>query len=587
MSKKLQIAALILIVALGLMLRLRGLSSVGFNEDEIHKIEAAHSYMHGDLSVNLEHPMLMKSLITLSLAAADVWNRGVGHAHQVEEEVSVRLPNVLFGALTAVVIFLFAREFFGVAVGLLSALLWSTGTIAIMLNRQAKEDTLLAFFTWLAYYFYLRAKKLGKADAPASGRMYAASGASFGLMLASKYFPHYLGLNFLYYYLFGKRGNCPARRRHDTLLMFGACALFFILADPVVLLPSTLRYMLHYAGEGTMTHHGYLMMGRFYFDDPAHLHGGMPIYFYPLFLALKTPIPVLAALTVGLVEVWKHRRELGPCFMIFTFLSWVVPFSLVSAKWLRWMLSWMPSVYIIAALGLIKILSWIPAQLSQSRRQWAPALATMVALVFLAEPVWVVAANAPYYTLYLNPLGLGRTAYYFPHDEMNDMGLREAIGQISEHAARGAAVGGATEPVFNYYFHRFGRDDLRYFDLANQAHGVAASPSAYVVVQEGRKYFENISYIQNLEAYQMPVQTVQISGAEAVRVYREAAEFADWDIHRGDGKVAVTSAVKPAAFRPALNMASLPPASRRYGGSSSPYFTAERRWLGIELGRYR
>jgi hypothetical protein len=535
------------------MLRLRGLSSIGFNEDEIHKIEAAHSYMHGDLAVNLEHPMLMKSLITLSLAGADVWNRGLGHAHQVEEEVSVRLPNVLFGSLTAVVIFLLAKEFFGVAVGLLSSLLWSTGTIAIMLNRQAKEDTLLVFFTWLGYYFYVRAKKLSKAGTPGSERMYAASGASFGLMLASKYFPHYLGLNFLYYYLFGNRGNYPARRRRDTLLILGACALFFILADPVVLLPSTWRYMLHYAGEGTMTHHGYLMMGRFYFDDPAHLHGGMPLYFYSLFLALKTPIPVLVALLVGLIEVWKRRREPGPCFMIFTFMLWLVPFSLVSAKWLRWMLSWMPSVYIISALGLVRILGWTSALVGQTRRQWAPALATIVALIFLAEPVWVTAMSAPYYTLYLNPLGLGRTAYYFPHDEMNDMGLREAIGQISEHAPRGANVGGATEPVFNYYFHRFGRDDLRYVELTDQAYRVTASPSAYAVVQEGRKYFENISYIQNLEAYQVPVQTVQIGGAEAVRVYRDV-EFAQRGGHPVDGKVVASVAIKPFPWGLGLNL---------------------------------
>ena len=109
---------------------------------------------------------------------------------------------------------------------------------------------------------------------------------------------------------------------------------------------------------------------------------------------------------------------------------------------------------------------------------------------------------------------------------MNDMGLREAIAQISEDAPRGATVGGATAPVFDYYFHKFGRDDLHYFDLADRAQRVAAPPSAYLLVQDGRKYFENISYIQKLESYQMPVQTVQIGGADAVRVYRDE-EFAE------------------------------------------------------------
>jgi hypothetical protein len=520
MSKRLQIAALILIVALGFMLRLRGLSRMGFNEDEVHKAEAASAYLHGNFSVNLEHPMLMKSLITVSLAGVDFWNRGLGHSHPVAEEAAVRLPNVIFGSLTAVVIFLFAQEFFGLEVGLLSALLWSIGTIAIMVNREAKEDTLLVFFAWLGYYLYLRAKKLSRADVRAGETWYTASGASFGLMLASKYFPHYLGLNFLYYYLFGNRGNYPARRWRDTVLLLGACALVFVVANPVVLLPQTLKYMLRYAGEGTMTHHGYLVMGRLSFNDPAHLRGGMPIYFYLLLLILKTPLSVLLALIVGLVETWKRRREPGPFFLIVMFLFWIVPFSLLSAKWLRWMLSWMPTVYILAALGLAKTFAWASALVSETRRRLVPALAAAVALVFLVQPAWVSAQNAPYYTLYLNPLGLGRTGYYFPHDEMNDMGLREAIAQICGQAPQGTSVGGETAPVFTYYFHRFGRDDLRYFDLSGQDERVAVPPSAYVVIQDGRKYFENIRSIQRVESYQLPVQTVEVGGAVAVRVYR-------------------------------------------------------------------
>jgi dolichyl-phosphate-mannose--protein O-mannosyl transferase len=149
------VAALLLVVALGFCLRIRGLDRAGFNEDEVQKINAARAYLRGDFSRNLEHPMLMKSMIAVSLAAADRWNRGLGRSHQVSEEIAVRLPNVVFGTLTAVVIFGLAKEFFDLPVALLSALLWSAGTIAIMDNRLAKEDTLLVFFAWLGYYFYI------------------------------------------------------------------------------------------------------------------------------------------------------------------------------------------------------------------------------------------------------------------------------------------------------------------------------------------------------------------------------------------------------------------------------------------------
>jgi 4-amino-4-deoxy-L-arabinose transferase-like glycosyltransferase len=298
----------------------------------------AHSYLRGDLLVNLEHPMLLKSLVTLSLGAADVWNRGLGISHQISDEVAVRLPNVIFGSLTAVVIFLLAQEFFGFEVALISAFLWAVGTIAITVNRLAKEDTLLVFFTWLAYYLYLKAKKLGPTPTRTQRAFYAASGASFGLMLASKYFPHYLGLNFLYYFLVRHKQQFPPRRRVDTLLVFGTCTLVFLLANPVILQPSTLRHMFHYVQEETITHHGYLMMGQFYSEGLAFA-GSMPLYFYPLFLGIKTPLPILAALSVGLVEVWR-RREAGPFFLIFMFLFWIVPFSLVGGKWMRYMLSW-------------------------------------------------------------------------------------------------------------------------------------------------------------------------------------------------------------------------------------------------------
>ncbi len=533
MTTRLKVAAIALMVLLGFVLRLRGLDRVGFNEDEVNKVEAGRAYLHGDFSANLEHPMLMKSMIAVSLAATDLWNRERPGARPVPEEVAVRLPNVIFGALTAVVLFLVAQEFFGVEIGLLTAFLWSIGTLAIIDNRLAKEDTLLVFFTWLGYYFYHRAKKTADANPRAAGKHYIASGASFGLMLASKYFPHYLGLNFLYYYIFGKKQFRPARRWVDTMIVLGACAVFFVILNPMVLAPSTFRYMLHYAAEGTMTHHGYLMMGRFYYDDPAHLRGGMPIYFYPLMLLIKTPLPIVCAFLVGLVEIWKRRREPGPSFLLFMFLFWIVPFSLLSAKWLRWMLSLMPMVYMIAAVGIVSIFTWLSALVSSARRtedvggrRLVPALAAVAALVFLLEPAWVSARGGPYYSLYLNPLGLGRTGYYFPHDEVNDMGLREAIAQISEEAPRGAMVGGATEPVFDYYFHRFGRDDLRYFDLSDREKRMAAPPSAYIVVQDGRKYFENLSFVQRVERYQVPVQAVDIGGATAVRVYRDE-EFAD------------------------------------------------------------
>jgi len=148
-----------------------------------------------------------------------------------------------------------------------------------------------------------------------------------------------------------------------------------------------------------------------------------------------------------------------------------------------------------------------------------PALNVLLFIAFLAQPQWTAVKAGPFHSLYLNPLGLGRTGYYFPHDEFADAGLRPTIFKICNEAPAGAAVGGEAQPVFAYYFHQCGRDDLHYFSLSD-AHGETLPPSTYLVVEDGRKYFENISFIEAITSEQAPVWTTAIDGVPAATVYR-------------------------------------------------------------------
>jgi hypothetical protein len=79
-------------------------------------------------------------------------------------------------------------------------------------------------------------------------------------------------------------------------------------------------------------------------------------------------------------------------------------------------------------------------------------------------------------------------------------------------------VGGEAEPVFKYYLHKYGRDDLRYFDLSDRSKTVG-SESAFLVVQDGRKYLENIDFVDRIESHQAPIHTVRIGGANAADIY--------------------------------------------------------------------
>jgi len=54
LTRKLEIAGLFFMVALGLSLRICGQGRVGFNEDEVHKVQAARSYVrNGRATSNL------------------------------------------------------------------------------------------------------------------------------------------------------------------------------------------------------------------------------------------------------------------------------------------------------------------------------------------------------------------------------------------------------------------------------------------------------------------------------------------------------------------------------------------------------
>ena len=259
------VVVLVVLAAVGFGLRAGGLGQVGFAEDEINKLEAVRAYAAGDITPNAEHPMVMKSLVFVSVQAAGWWNDLAPPAYQIGDEAAVRLPNVLFGALTVFPLFFLTAAFFGRRTALLAAALWATGVTAVTFNRIAKEDTLLVFFMLLAFYFYLRAKQTSGFEAGRKKRYYVWSAVSFGLMFASKYFPHYFGLNMLYHHLVHVREREPGEPQGRAprvfyLVLFAA----FLLANPALLLPATWQYLSAYSGEQLLTHHGYLMGDTLY-----------------------------------------------------------------------------------------------------------------------------------------------------------------------------------------------------------------------------------------------------------------------------------------------------------------------------------
>ena len=521
------VLVLVMLMLLGFALRVRGLHEIGFAEDEINKLEAVRAYGHGDITPNAEHPMLMKTLIFVSLNIAEAWNaRGrVGdtrHALEISEETAVRFPNVLFGALTVFPLYLLAAAFFGKRTGLISALLWSFGVNAITYNRIAKEDTLLVFFMLFAFYFYLRAKQTSGYEPQAKKKFYLAGAVSFGLMLASKYFPHYFGLNMLYHHLVAQRDRAPGEPRGRTpAIFYPVVFLAFFIANPAVLMPQTWHYLMAYSSEGLLTHHGYLMGDTLYTNLMSSTPFGTPVYFYLLFLAIKTPLPLLIALVVGLAACARRPKRPGEAFLLLMFVLWIVPYSIVGAKWLRYALSLMPFVYMIAAVGIMWLLRLFMPMLERGG-SFSPLriVRAVVFLFFIALPAWMAYGAGPHYATYTNALGAGHAGYFFPHDEFYDDGLREAIKYVADHAPQNSSIVHETPGVARHYLQKFARLDLNSRVLSDPAFKFDETPRpAYIILQRGRTYFENHEKMWEARARGQKVYEGFVVGLSAVEVY--------------------------------------------------------------------
>ncbi|MDT7541297.1 MAG: Dolichyl-phosphate-mannose-protein mannosyltransferase [Acidobacteriota bacterium] len=522
------VATLTLLFVFGFGLRVSGIGAVGFAEDEINKLAAIDAYARGDITPNAEHPMLMKTMMLVSVGAAHWWNErslpgDTLDVLDVSDEAALRFPNVLFGALTILPLFLLTHSLFDRRTALLAAAFWAVGVNAITYNRIAKEDTLLVFFMLFAFYFYIRAKQTSGFEPKLKNRFYTWSGVSFGLMLASKYFPHYFGLNMLYHHYARLRRRGPGEPAGHTPGAFYLVALIaFLVANPSIFLPQTWHYINIYSSEQLLTHHGYLFGDTLYANHVSSTPFGTPFYFYLLFLAIKLPLPVVAAMLAGFALCVRRWRASGAFFVLLMFLLWIIPYSIMGAKWLRYTLSLMPFVYMLAAVGVAALLGRASSLFKRGEGLLAPArvVNAVVLIIFIALPAWAALKSRPHYALYTNALASSRAGHFFPHDEFYDDGLREAIKFVAENAPQGSTIVHETPGVTSYYLQQFNRADINSRVLSDTQFKLDDAPRpAYFILQRGRTYFENREKMDEVRARFPRINVVAIDGIVAAEIY--------------------------------------------------------------------
>jgi predicted membrane-bound dolichyl-phosphate-mannose-protein mannosyltransferase len=529
-SRVLLVTALSVLVLVGLGFRLKALSSEGLSDDELNKLNAVGEYRaQGLTGANGEHPLLMKALLTVSVIVAEKWNQTSlvsGHPDlNIPVETSLRIPGALFGALTAVLIFLVASELFGLEVGLISAALWAFDPLAIGFNRIAKEDTFLIFFFMLANFFWLRGQRVAESQPERNPeRFYWATAAAFGAMMASKYVPMLIAISVAYNYAFQR---IPGTRwvigKKRFLKFFFVMGVVFLICNPTILLPGTWEAMSNFTSGRNMGHDSYEFLGRLYSHRFTDWLRGEPWYFYFVLIATKLPLLTLFSFVLGLALLFRQKSGDGRYFLLLWFALWSLAFMTPGGKFTRYLTSILPAVIITSAIGVqftARRLGRFCARAFQNESIKVYARSALASLMIISA-FWSAVVAAPHYRLYMSALGGGPTkaGAYFPQDEFYDAYMQELMAELAKRARPDARVAGEISNLAAYYGERANRPDLICVELSDPVELEKLQPGDFVIDARGRTYLTNQPMLTRLRQAAQPAFTVAVGATPAANVY--------------------------------------------------------------------
>jgi hypothetical protein len=515
LSRNREALIVLVLTVLAFAVRIHQIDFNSLSEDESAKWAAVQEYRHGHFAgVNSEHPMLPKMLSWASLTAGESWDRAAAKHDwpSIRPEGWLRLPNVLFGALSAAVLYLLCRRMMGIAGSFAASFFWAVAPLPIALNRLTKEETPLTFFTLLACYFYCRAQQ---ADGDqGAGRWYDLSAIGFGFALASQYILHLLGLNALAWFVAGKMGLTREPSRFSYKRFFLIMFISFIVVNPVILSPSNLHGILNWLHHNGVKHTGYDFDGKLYMNFPSRLLAGLPWFYYLWLLLVKTPIPILMALVLGSIMLLRNRQTLPSCFFLSFGMVQLLGLSVSGAKWIRYSLPLLPFLYLAGGYAVQQI--WGVAK----RKGWSQAFIGAAAVVLVAWPLVETQVWAPFYSFYLNSIGGGtrNITRYFAPDEVSEFDTREVAQEVCPAAPRSAKLATGRPMSMAYYLQTCGRADIEVVSLYDPHY--APQDGDLIVLEPSRRFFETQRFFDVLGNSGMSHSDVRVGPVRASTIYR-------------------------------------------------------------------
>ncbi len=413
-EKRLDILLIAVILIFALAIRMYGLTDVGLTYDEPITVASGIYYIHS-LEVqnfspdvwaqNMEHPPVAKYIYGI----ANLIFNGDGFSYHTY--VVAKSASALMGALTCVLIFLVGREIYDKRVGLLAAFILALTPVFLAHTQIAAIDSPIAFFFTLTLFLFIVA--LRRNSLP----YYAASAVSLGLLVSTKFNGILiLPVMAILYLLFRRehpltvkkakvkgssrqaadKGIMDSVKGYVNPMSILAYCLIVVLVF-FLLWPWLWSDMIGHLGE-TLGH--WEVTPADYFLGTVQ---GAPLYYYPVYFLVTTPVLLFIPLAVGIVAAARSKDVFKYGILLWLVIPFAYGFTSFIQNGMRYLIMIYPAVAILCADGLWQI-SGLAEKLKLPKKAVFAALSVLV-VAYLAVSVALV---HPYYLDYYNELSGGQ-----------------------------------------------------------------------------------------------------------------------------------------------------------------------------------
>lgn len=479
---------IVALAVVALAARAPGLAAPDLAQAEHHKLEAVAAWRAGHLIVDGEHPALFKGV---ALAATRI----VG-----ETALGLRIPSVIAGVVSCVLVVLIGRRLSGPVAGWAAGVLMALGTISVGIDRVGKEDALMLVLVLSAVLCWLRAGQ--------DARWWVATAALAGAAVAVKY--EALPLLPLLW-LAGRAGLGPrAPGGARSLALLGAAFLAtHLVFNPLLLVPAQWEFLWEFTGS-LIAHRppadASLVPTRG-FAAAGELHEAKPVWYYGLYLAVKSQPLWVAAVAGGTLLALVRRRSQDRLLLIWGF-GYLAAVSMVPFGFARYLAPALPALALLGGIGVAGLVAWIGSP---------PVPVLALAATALAVPL---AAALPYPALYVNAFGGGsvRALHWSPDDAGGNLGMTRAVAAIAAGGVDGEVA--VADPTLVRFLSRGGLRALSVENLPADPARLRARGVRAVVVQPSQLSLGNRGLFDWLSRSAVPELTVRVRGLAMVRVYR-------------------------------------------------------------------